>query len=374
MKLNLGDLVDGIKDDGRALMEIVEPDIQGLEVTQELLNGFGEQHSAQSCSPMQIQYHGNAETASSYSSKLFSSCSNEPLNESLPNCGSESSPSYDNEPLPNYGSESSQRYNKEPVPESSLRHNSESSPELSLPRQGSESLPELPLLKQSSDSSPEPLTRHGAELSADSLSSYTNDASFPYMVYQIPDALKQKIGAAQIDIWKKEKIASIQKDSDEERKSRETFRYNKLLRDNNGSFVAYARVRNAMVEKKIFNFSDPILRICKSTAGDEGVYQLSLNIMGRRTDIFLLQNKSGQSTYLKKKLYSQGGMVFIEKPIVEKKFLEQFWVWCKTEQEKNESNPVIVPICYGWCKVDEKLQFYKKGECKLWKEIIALAK
>lgn len=255
-----------------------------------------------------------------------------------------------------------------------MSQSSEPAPELSLLSRSSKSSPELSLLKQSSGTLPESLTRHGAELSSDPLSSYTNDASFPYMVYQIPDALKQKIGAAQIDLWKKEKIASIQKDIDEERKSRETFRYNKLLRDNNGSFVAYARVRNAMVEKKIFNFSDPILRICKSTAGDEGVYRLSLNIMDRRTDIFLLQNKSGQSTYLKKKLYSQGGMVFIEKPIVEKKFLEQFWVWCKTEQEKNEFNPVIVPIRYGWCKVDEKLQFYKKGECKLWKEIIALAK
>ena len=341
MRLNLGDSVDGIKDEGRVVMEIVEHDVQGSEVTQEHLNGFGEQHSTQSCTPMQIQHHGNPESSSSYVNKLFSSCSNEPLNGILPN----------------YGSESLQSYNKEPVPESLLSQSSGSSPELSLSNQSRESLP-----------------RHSVDLSSDSLASCTNDASFPHMVYQLPDTLKQKIEAAQIDIWKKEKLASIQKDIAEERKSRETFRYNKLLRDNDGSFFAYARVRNAMIEKKIFNFSDPILRICKSTAGDKGVYWLSLKIMERKEAIFLLQNKCGDSAYLKKKVHNQGGVVYIEKTTVERKFWEQFWTLCKNEQEKNNPNPVVFPIRYGWCIVDGKLQFYKKGECTLWEEIIALAK
>ena len=154
-----------------------------------------------------------------------------------------------------------------------------------------------------------------------------------------------------------------------EQKDREELKYNRLLRDNNNRFMIEGAT--GFYRKSAFNFYNPSLYSCRSTDGDESIYQLGLQIDNRYVYIHLLKHKCGQMTYLMKKLRENGGIVYIEKPSIVQKCLEQFWELCLNTMS---SRSILIPVHYGWHIVDGRIYFCKKGEMQLWKEILVLAK
>lgn len=150
---------------------------------------------------------------------------------------------------------------------------------------------------------------------------------------------------------------------------RKELKYNKLLRDNNGKFLIVQS--EGCYAKVVFNFYNPTLYECKSTDDDDGVYQLVLQLDGRLVNLYLLQRKCGQISYLMKKLRENGGVIYIQKPSIMQSCIEQFWEFCLNTKQPY---PVIIPIRYGWCIVGGKIYFCRKGATKLWKEIVTLAR
>ncbi len=150
---------------------------------------------------------------------------------------------------------------------------------------------------------------------------------------------------------------------------RKELKYNWLLRDNNGKFLIVQS--GGCYAKVAFNFYNPTLYECKSTADDDGLYQLVLQVDDRLVNVYLLQRKCGQITYLIKKLRENGAVIYIQKPSIIQSCMEQFWEFCLNTKQPY---PVIIPIRYGWCVVGGKIYFCRKGATKLWKEIVTLAR
>lgn len=154
------------------------------------------------------------------------------------------------------------------------------------------------------------------------------------------------------------------------KKERQKARYESVAISENGEIQR--TVQNAFVKVPDYNcvnFQFVQLRTVISTEGDEGIYQLQLQI-GKAVKVIILDSeKIGNPAYFFRKLIESGGVIFMSKKRERENFLIHLWALllslCKAK--------IIVPAHVGWNIFQGKYKFVEEGDM-LWEDLLKLAK
>lgn len=143
-----------------------------------------------------------------------------------------------------------------------------------------------------------------------------------------------------------------------------------ILLDGDG--VPVIVTRNLRIDGKprqLANFTKPeVIKLIKANEVESMYFILTFMLNGKPEYAFISEKRSGQASYLLRKIRSAGAVIKASSAAREKQYVLLLWGYLL----KTSSKVKIVPERRGWYKDNDKIFFCKEGECT-WEDVIRLA-